>query len=102
MNSEAIHTDGPLGGRKRIWILAAVIGGLAQVTVGFFTMTAIGLVSVPLWAGVVLVSAWLAAAAVFVVMIRRKPVLALLAPAANGLVLWAVIAAGEAWLGWTG
>ena len=78
------------------------MGGLAHLTVGFFTMSAIGLVSVPLWAGIVLVSAWLAAAAAFVLMVRRNPVMALLAPVANGLVLWGAIAAGEAWFGWTG
>ena len=102
MNIESTHTTGPFGGRKRTSILAAVVGGLAQVTVGFFTITAIGLLSVPLWAAVVLGTAWLVAAAVFVLAIRPNPVLAVLAPVVNGLVLWGVVAAGEAWLGWTG
>lgn len=100
MSSDAAH--GPLGRRQRTQVVAAVVGGAAQLTVGFFTMTAIGLVSVPLWAAAALVGAWLAAAAVLVATIRRTPVLAVLPPVVNGLVLWGAIAAGEAWLGWTG
>ena len=102
MNTEAMHAHGPLGGRKRTWILAAAVGGLTQVGVGFFTVTAMGLVGVPVWAGVVLVGSWLAAAAIFARTVRHAPLPALLVPVANGVVLWGMIAAGETWLGWSG
>ena len=99
MNTEALHAQGD---RKRTWIVAAVVGGLTQVTVGFFTVTAIGLVSVPLWASFVLVGTWLAATAILARTVRHTPLLAVLVPVANGVLLWGMIAAGEAWLGWSG
>ena len=100
--AEAMHAHGPLGGRKRTWIVAAVLGGLTQVGVGFLTVIAIGLVGVPLWAAVVLVGTWLAAAAIFARTVRHAPLTAALVPVAHGLLVWAVIAAGETWLGWSG
>ena len=102
MNTEAIHGHGPLDNGKQTWVLSAVVGGLTQMTVGFFTMTAIGLVGIPLLASVALAATWMAAAATFVLTVRRNPVLALFVPVANGLLLWGVITAGEAWLGWSG
>ena len=101
MNSEALQGHGPLTRPKWTWRLLAAVGGVIHVTVGFFTVTAIGLISVPLVASIVLVSAWLAAAGVFVLTVRRSPALALLIPVVNGLLLWGVVAAGDIWFGWT-
>ncbi|MDQ3932343.1 MAG: hypothetical protein M3252_05850 [Actinomycetota bacterium] len=67
--------------------------------VGFFTISAIGLFGVPLWAAAGLVLLWIVAA-LLVVRMRRRPLAVLLVPVVNGLLLWATIAAGEAWLGW--
>jgi hypothetical protein len=86
---------------RRGWLLAAAAGGLLQLVVGFYTATAIGLISVPLWAAVVLLGAWAAAAVTFVALVRRAPVQALLLPLINGLLLWGLVAAGGAWWGWT-
>lgn len=102
MNSEAAQTTGTSDGGQRAWTLAALVAGLMQLTVGFFTVTAIGLISVPLWAIVGLVSAWIGATAILVRTVRHTPLVAALIPLANGLLLWGVIAAGEAWFGWTG
>lgn len=101
MNSHAVGDQRNIGGRDRLWILAAVVGGALQLTVGFYTMTAIGLVSVPVWAIIVLAGVWLAAAVLFVRTVRHAPLVAALVPVVNGLLLWGAIAAGGAWLGWT-
>lgn len=101
MNSQAVGGRRNMGGRQKLWVLAAVVGGVIQATVGFFTMTAIGLVSVPLWAAVALVGVWLAATALMVRTVRQAPLVAALIPVANGLLLWGMVAAGGAWLGWT-
>lgn len=79
------------------WILAA---GL-QLTVGWFTLTAIGLISVPPWAMAVLVGLWLAATVLLVTVARRRPLVAPLVPLGNALLLWGAVAAGEMLLGWT-
>lgn len=101
MNSHAVGDQRNIGGRHRLWVLPAVAGGVLQLTVGFYTIAAIGLVSVPVWAIIVLAGVWLAAAVLFVRTVRHAPFMAALVPVANGLLLWGAIAAGGAWLGWT-
>jgi hypothetical protein len=53
------------------------------------------------WGIVLLAGAWLAASASLVYLARRRPLLTLVVPAANALVLWGIVAAGGAWLGWS-
>lgn len=81
--------------------VATVIGGAGQLVVGYFTLAAIGLIGVPVWGIVLLVGGWLAASAALVYLARRRPLLTTMVPVANALVLWAVVAAGGAWLGWS-
>jgi hypothetical protein len=84
------------------WVIAAIaVGAILQLVVAFFTNAAIGLISVPVWAIVLLVGAWVAATVLLVRTVRRVPLVALVIPAANAAFLWAVVAAGGAWLGWT-
>ncbi len=89
--------------RHRLRATAAwVVAGTLQVVVGYFTVAAIGLISVPPWAIVGLVGLWLAAGAYLVSTARRHPLAAPLVPIANALLLWGAVAAGENWLDWTG
>lgn len=81
-------------------LVPVMLAGALQLVVGFFTITAIGLVGVPLWAAAGLAVLWIAAA-LLLVRLRRKPLAVLLVPVVNALLLWATISAGEAWLGWT-
>ncbi len=100
MSRQVILGSTPGPGRGT-WVIAAVLVAIMHLTVGFFTVGAIGLVSVPAWGIVVLVGTWAAAAALLVRTVRRTPLIAMLVPVANALVLWGVVMVGEAWLGWT-
>ncbi len=80
---------------------ATVAAGAGQLVVGFFTMTAIGLIAMPVLVIVLLAGVWLAASAALVYLARHRPLLTLVVPAANALVLWGVVAAGGAWFGWS-
>lgn len=80
-------------------VLAVVLAGALQLVVGWFTLAS-GLLA-PLWAIGLLAVAWLVAVAVLVRISRRRPLAAPLVPVANGLLLWAVLSAGQGWLGWT-
>lgn len=81
--------------------VATVIGGAGQLVVGYFTLAAIGLIGVPVWGIVLLAGGWLAAGAALVFVARRRPLLTMVVPVASALVLWAVVAVGGAWLGWS-
>ncbi|MGH3440474.1 MAG: hypothetical protein ACRDUY_00185 [Nitriliruptorales bacterium] len=72
-----------------------------QLVVGYFTVAAIGLISVPPWGIVLLAAAWLVGGVALVRLARSRPAWTLLVPAANGLFLWAVVTAGDIRLGWT-
>lgn len=80
---------------------ATVVAGAGQLVVGYFTLAAIGLIAVPVWGIVLLAGAWLAASAALVYLARRRPLVTLVVPVANALVLWGVVAAGGAWFGWS-
>lgn len=80
---------------------ATIAAGAGQLLVGYFTLAAIGLIGVPLWGIILLASAWLAATAILVRLAQRRPLLTLVVPAANALVLWGFVAAGGAWFGWS-
>lgn len=82
-------------------VVAVTVAAVLQLVVGYFTVAAIGLISVPVWAIVLLAAAWLVAAAVLVRAARRRPLATPLVPVVNGLLLWAVVTAGDIWLGWT-
>lgn len=81
--------------------VATVIGGAGQLVVGYFTLAAIGLIGVPVWGIVLLAGGWLAASAALVYLARRRRLLTAMVPVASALVLWAVVAVGGAWLGWS-
>ena len=80
---------------------AMAVAGAGQLLVGYFTLAAIGLIAVPVGGIVLLAGAWLAASAALVYLARRRPLLTLVVPLANVLVLWGVVAAGGAWFGWS-
>jgi hypothetical protein len=80
---------------------ATVAAGAGQLVVGYFTLAAIGLVAVPVWAIALLAGVWLAASSALVHLARRRPMLTLVVPAANAVALWAIVAAGGAWFGWS-
>ena len=90
------------GHQGSTWIIYAVAGGVLHLVVGFFTITAVGLIGIPLWAALALVGAWLITAALLVRTVRSSPLMAIAAPVANGALLWALTAAGQQWWGWTG
>ena len=80
--------------------VAAVVAWLAMVPVGFF-YAASGLL-VP---GPYLFGMWLLYLVLLVatfVLTRRRSFLVLLPPVIGGVLWWAIVSAGEAWLGWTG
>jgi hypothetical protein len=79
-------------------VIGAVFGAALHLIVGVFYLTS-GLVAPP-WAAVLLIVAW----AAFTVLLwrwRRSPVRALLLPFGEAALWYAVISAGETWLGWT-
>jgi peptide-methionine (R)-S-oxide reductase len=79
---------------------AVTLAGVLQVLAGFLTVGAIGLIGIPLWGILCLVALWVAASLLTVRTARRSPLAASGVPVGNGLLLWAVTAAGQAWLGW--
>lgn len=88
------------GRRGRGRGVAAALSLLAMAPVGFF-YAASGLL-VP---GPYLYLMWLAYALLLgtaVWLARRRSYLVLTVPVVGALLWWAVISAGEAWLGWTG
>jgi len=85
--------------RRVLSVIAVVLAWALQSVVGWLTLSS-GLVA-PLWAIVVLVGLWLAAALLLVRTARRQPLATPLVPLANGLLWWAAIAAGGTLLGWT-
>ena len=79
--------------------VAAVLALLAMAPVGFF-YAASGLV-VP---GPYLYLMWLLYAGLLVVAVvlaRRRSYVVLAVPLAGAVLWWAIVSAGEAWLGWT-
>ena len=82
------------------FVVAAVLAWLAMVPVGFF-YAASGLL-VP---GPYLFAMWLlyvALLAMAFVLTRRRSLLVLVPPVLGAVLWWAIVSAGEAWLGWTG
>jgi hypothetical protein len=89
------------GVRRVLDLLAVGLAAALQLVVGFFTVTAIGLIGLPLWAAFGLAGVWMVAAVLLVRTARRAALAAPLVPVVNSLVLWAVVTAGDVWLGWT-
>ncbi|HEX5540580.1 MAG TPA: hypothetical protein VFX60_03300 [Micromonospora sp.] len=85
---------------KPLW--ARVVGwlGLAGHAFLFFWYVASGLLA-PMWAVIGLLVVWMALLAAASRLLRTRPALVPLVPAAAFLLWVAVISAGEAWLGWT-
>ena len=91
----------PLGRSRTLSLAAIVLAVVGQLVVGFYTLTAIGLIGMPVWAAIVLVLAWAAGVLAVAVLARRRPLLTPLVPIAGVLVLWGLVAAGGALLGWS-
>lgn len=66
---------------------------------GWVTRTALGLISVPPWATVVLVGLWLTATVLLVTVARPRPPRRTAGSLVNALLLWGTLAAGEMVLG---
>lgn len=81
-------------------IAVVTLAAILQLVVLVPFTVASGLLA-PLWAVVALYALWLVATTVLVHTARRRPLAAPLVPIGNALLLWVVISAGEAWLGWT-
>jgi uncharacterized protein (DUF983 family) len=92
----------PTGTRRALGLATLVLAVAGQLVVGFFTLTAIGLIGMPVWAALLLVLAWAAGAVAIALLARRRPLLTPAVPIAGALVLWGLVAAGGAWLGWSG
>ena len=76
--------------------------GLAALLATLVLYAASGLLA-PAWAVVSLIVIWLGLLAVAIWLMRiRQPVYVPLVPVTAGLIWFAVLSAGEAWLGWTG
>lgn len=80
------------------FVIAVVIGGAAQLGVGFFYLLS-GLVA-PTWAVVVLLLWWVVLTAVGVRLARRRSPLGLLVPLVAAVSWWTAITLGGRYLGW--
>ena len=80
---------------------AVVVAGVLQAVVLVPFTIASGLLA-PLWAVLALYGAWAVGVWALVLTARRRPLATPLVPVASAFVVWVVITAGEAWLGWTG
>jgi hypothetical protein len=100
MSNAAAQGPGLAGGRTA-GTVALVVGAVLHLVAGFFTFTAIGLISVAPWAIVLLGAAWLAGAVLLLRSVRSRPWLAAAVPVAHAVLLWAVVTIGDTWLGWT-
>lgn len=92
--------DSPPETRRPGRVVAAVLAWLAMVPVGFF-YAASGLLVPGPW----LFLMWLLYAVLLVVAVRltrRGSYWVLAVPVVGGAAWWAVVSAGEKWLGWTG
>ncbi|SNT49591.1 hypothetical protein SAMN05421812_107225 [Asanoa hainanensis] len=83
-----------LVGRFLAWV-----GIVAHVVVLFFYVVS-GLV-MPAWAVGVLVVIWAGLLAVAIALLRTRPPWTLVVPLVAVVVWFAVVSAGDAWLGWT-
>jgi hypothetical protein len=97
---ESLTSTQPADGVGR-WLAAlVVITAIAlQVIVLVPFTVASGLVA-PLWAMAVLYVVWVMGAGALALVARRRPLATPLVPLVNAAVLWVVITAGEALLGW--
>lgn len=91
---ESFHEDG----RRLAGLVGLVFGALMHLIVGAFVLPS-GLVA-PWWAWFGLLALWVVGARLLWAW-REAPVRALLVPVAMAAILWATLAAGGAWLGWT-
>ena len=80
--------------------VAAVVAWLAMVPVGFFYAASGLLVPGPYLFGMWAI--YLALLLAAFVLTRRRSLLVLVPPVLGGVLWWAIVSAGEAWLGWTG
>lgn len=101
MIKQSLGDSGSTSGRTGLGLAALAVGIVLQLGVGFFTVAAVGLNGIAWWGAAILAGVWLAAAGLLLRTARTSPVMGVAIPVANGLVLWAVAAAGSAWWGWT-
>jgi hypothetical protein len=96
---DALAADAQDAGRRVAGLVAGVTFAVLQTIVGVLTVS-LGLVAPP-WAVVVLAALWIAVTVIGWRQRTRRPIVTMLLPFVNvGLVL-AVVALGDAWLGWT-
>jgi hypothetical protein len=88
------------GGRTPLHLAVIAIAIGLQLVVAVPFTVAMGLLA-PLWAIVVAWVVWLAAAALLVVTVRRRPLRAPIVPIVNAGLLFGFVTLGEAVLGWT-
>ncbi len=79
-------------------VIALAVAGQLVVAMPFTVAT--GLLA-PLWAIVLAWALWIAAAAVLVLVARRRPLLTPVVPVVNAALLWGLVSLGERLLGWT-
>jgi hypothetical protein len=81
----------------------AVLAGWAGIVGQLATLVwymASGLIA-PGWAVIGLLATWLVLFGVAIYLLRKRPAWVLAVPVAAALIWFGVMAAGEAWLGWT-
>ncbi len=101
MNDNDAREDRADAAREVRSIAVVLVAGALQLLVGYFTVAAIGLFSVPPWAIAVLAGAWIVTTALIARTVRDRPYAALALPVANVLFLWGLLTVGDIWFGWT-
>lgn len=81
--------------------IAAIVLAVAGHVILLVPFTVASGLLAPLWAVIGFHALWLAAAVILVRTARRRPLACPLVPVAYGVLLWVLIAAGGAWLGWS-
>jgi hypothetical protein len=81
--------------RRTVPVVTACV---MQVGTGWITLAS-GLLT-PLWAFLLLGLVWMVCVGLLVHLATNRPLLSPLAPIANAVVWWGVLAAGQAWFGW--
>jgi hypothetical protein len=97
-----VHPTPAPGTQSNGRVVAVVFVAVAmQIAVAVPFTTAVGLLA-PAWGVATAWSLWLASAAALFVTTRRRPLLTPAVPILNAALLFALIAIGESFLGWTG
>jgi hypothetical protein len=96
---DALAADAQDAGRRVAGLVAGVTFAVLQAIVGMLTVS-LGLVAPP-WAVVLMAALWVAIVVVGWRQRARRPIVTMLLPFVNVGIVLAVVALGDAWLGWT-